>query len=126
MASNCLFVNESKTTFMIFSRKERDHSTVIKVGKSHICEVNEQKLLGVTFSSDLKWKRHIESLTEKLHNQIYLLRHLSHFFPHSTLKIVAEGLVTSHIRYCLPLFGRIRLSDWDPKKFGTGKTSGHP
>jgi len=46
-----------------------------------------------------------------------VLRHLSHFLPHSALKIAAEGLVTSHIRYCLPLFGPIRHSDFDPKRW---------
>jgi len=115
MASNRLFVNESKTTFIIFSRKERDLPISIKVGNSNIIEVTKLKLLGVIFTPDLKWKEHINTLTEKLRHRIFLLRHLSRLIPHTALKIVAEGLVTSHIRYCLPLFCRIWLSDTDPK-----------
>ena len=115
MASNCLFANESKTTFMIFSRKESNPPISIKVGNSNILEARKQKLLGVTFTPDLKWKEHIDTLTEKLRHRIYLLRHLSQLIPRTALKIVADGLVTSHIQYGLPLFCRIRLSDLDPK-----------
>jgi len=115
MASNCLFANESKTTFMIFSRKESNPPISIKVGNSNILEARKQKLLGVTFTPDLKLKEHIDTLTEKLRHRIYLLRHLSQLIPRTALKIVADGLVTSHIQYGLPLFCRIRLSDLDPK-----------
>ena len=96
MASNRLFVNESKTTFIIFSRKERDLPIAIKVGNSNIVEVTKLKLLGVIFTPDLKWKEHINTLTEKLRHHIFLLRHLSRLIPHTALKIVAEGLVTNN------------------------------
>jgi len=117
MASNSLVANESKTTFMVLSNRKRDHvdnPLALKVGTSVITEVKEQKLLGVHFTSDLKWSRHISSIIEKIQYRLYILKHLSRLLPRSALIIASEGLIMSNIRYCLPLFGRSRLNDSDP------------
>jgi len=117
MASNSLVANEGKTTFMVFSNKRRENPDTplsLKVGNSNIIEVREQKLLGIIFSSDLKWNRHISSLIEKVHHRLHILKNLSHLLPRAVLTIVAECLIMSNIRYCLPLFGRSRQNDLEP------------
>ena len=57
---------------------------------------------------------HISHLVEKLRHRLYLLRHISYLIPRSALKLVADGIVTTHIQYGLSLFGRIKLSETDP------------
>ena len=79
MASNSLVANEAKTTFMILSN-------TLKVGNTIIPELHEQKLLGVTFSSDRKWSKHVESIVEKLNHRLYILRNISHYEHHNLLQ----------------------------------------
>ena len=58
MASNALVANDGKTTFMVLSNKKRESPETryaLKVGNALISEVDDQKLLGVVFSSDRKW-----------------------------------------------------------------------
>ena len=83
----------------------------IRVGKAKIKEEQEQKLLGVIITSDLKWTRHVSAQNEKLLHRLYLLRHLKHLLPRTALDIVAKGLFMSQINYCISLYTRIRLSD---------------
>ena len=116
MATNLLIANSSKTTFMIFSKSGRklEQGQTIQVGSSKIKELDEQKLLGMYITPDLKWTMHITHLVEKLRHRLYLLRHISYLIPRSALKLVADGIVTTHIQYGLSLFGRFKLSETDP------------
>ena len=56
----------------------------------------------------------MESIVEKLNHRLYILRNISRLFPLRATKIAAEGLVASVIRYCLPLYGTVRLTESDP------------
>jgi len=116
MTSNKLIANDSKTTLMIFGRANKQNSSpsTIKVGNATITEQSEQRLLGVTISSDLKWATHTQQIKEKLHYRLYIMRHLRGFLTREALNIAAEGLFTSHLRYCISLYASIRTSHQDP------------
>jgi len=109
MASNKLLANESKTTFMMFGRRNKVEPAKIRVGYAEVKEQEAQKILGITVTSDLKWNAHINNLKSKLLHRLYLMRHLRSLLPLHTLKQIADGLFNSQIRYGLPLFLRPRL-----------------
>ena len=115
-ASNNLPVNDDKTTFILFgpdkSATREQHK--LSIGNAQIPSQPSVKILGVTLSNNCSWNDHLDELNAKLNYRLYILRHLRNLLPQKALQIVAEGIFTSQIRYCLPLFFRPRLSEQDP------------
>jgi len=113
MASNKLLANDSKTTFMIFGKRDRQ-DVKIRVGNAVIKEQDTQKILGVHITSDLKWNTHVQNLKSKLLQRLHLMRHLGSFLPRHTLNMISDGIFNSQLRYALPLYLRPRLNGFDP------------
>lgn len=66
--SNCIRINPSKTKIIIFRARNKEvklHQHFIYAGQE-IAVVDEHKILGVTFSSNLAWDAHIDHLCFKL------------------------------------------------------------
>ena len=116
MASNKLLANDSKTTFMLFGKKNLNQNlnAKIMVGHAEIMEQDTHKILGIHVSNDLKWKTHINHLKSRLLQRLYLMRHLRTILPSHTLSQIADGFFNSQIRYGLPIFLRPRLNESDP------------
>ena len=62
-------------------------------------------LLGVHIQGNLKWTKQIEALKQKLKKRLAGLQMLKFIVPFSALKTVVNGIFTSTLVYCLPLFG---------------------
>jgi len=115
-------MNMNMIYFMIFGRNKQEMKSIkVRVGNAQITEQPDQKLLGVTITSDLSWKKHTNVLADKLHHRLYILRHLKHILPHASLVIVANGLFNSLLSYCQSLYSRIRFTDSDPKRSDQNK-----
>jgi ribonuclease P/MRP protein subunit RPP40 len=125
MASNRLVANAQKTTFLLSNpkREGRTASSSVRVGNESVQESSSEKLLGFTLSSDLSWKEHVhgkKGLLAQLNQRLYLISRLSSFVHREQLKVVADGLWTSKLRYGLAIFGSLRMSENDSKcKMGT-------
>ena len=57
------------------------------------------KLLGVTFSEDLKWNKHVEKATASAYGALKTLTRLRRFLPFNMRKQLAEALVLSRLDY---------------------------
>ena len=77
-------------------------------------EKDQEKLLGVIVSKNLKWDEHIRKLVAKLRFRLFNLKRLSRQLPNNLLKRVADGIFMSHVRYGLSLFCPIELNTEDP------------
>ena len=115
MAINKLSCNDDKTNILVMKQGYIDQTLTFDIGESKIEESDEEKLLGVWVSNDLKWTHHLEKLESKLRSKLYSLRKLEQVLPKSILKKVAEGLFSSILRYALGLFCPIRIKDTDPQ-----------
>ena len=115
MAINRLSCNDDKTNILVMKQGNVNETLTFNIGESKIEESEDEKLLGVWVSNDLKWTHHLEKLESKLRSKLYLLRKLEQTLPKSILKKVAEGLFSSNLRYALGLFCPIRLKDTDPQ-----------
>lgn len=76
---NGMRLNTDKTKEMIVLFNKRvclDDITPIVVNSSTIERVDDFKLLGVYFSSDLTWNKHVNVITAKASKRIYVLCHL--------------------------------------------------
>ena len=106
---------------MIILKQQRDSLALVSFSgfmpftESPTEESEDEKLLGVWVSNDLKWSHHLEKLESKLRSKLYSLRKLEQVLPKSVLKKVAEGLFSSILRYALGLFCPIRIKDTDPQ-----------
>ena len=106
-------LNADKTHFMLAGTKQRlrkinpiDRSGVVMDGHTLLeSEDRKEKLLGVTFQSDLKWHSHIIDLQRKLKDRIFGLNQTRWFTSEKFRKILAEGLFTSVLTYCMPVWG---------------------
>ena len=111
MQENRLKLNSSKTHILTVGTGQKLRSvgagvhvtlegTVLEENGSH-----SEKALGYILSSDLKWKGQYDYILEKLKKRLLGLRNLGQIAPSYVKKQMADGLFTSVLVYCLPLFG---------------------
>lgn len=100
--SNCIRINPSKTKIIIFRARNKEvklHQHFIYAGQE-IAVVDEHKILGVTFSSNLAWDAHIHHLCSKLSAAAGALSRCRSLIPlHAKLSIY-HALFASHLNYC--------------------------
>jgi retron-type reverse transcriptase len=117
MAANKLVANPQKTKFLLMRgiHHKKWPETSIRVGGDSIKESTHEKLLGVTVSNDLKWKHHHQQLVCNLRHRVFVIRRLVQNLPRQVIVGLLDGLVHSSVRYCLALYGSMRLSELDQK-----------
>lgn len=111
--ANGLRINAAKTKAVFF----RSRGTEVDVNQSLTLEgipveiVEKHKLLGVTFSAHMTWTCHIESLTKSLSRAAGVLSQCRHFLPENAKLQIYHALFSSHINYCLLVWGTTTLSN---------------
>jgi len=114
MEANYLIANPSKTKLMIFTKEKRENKITLKIGDTSIEETNEEKLLGITISNNLKWGKHIDEVLNAVNQRTMMLRRLSYSIPRENMGVLVHGLILSKIRYALPVYGRMSFNINDP------------
>ena len=117
-ASNELLCNPEKTAFLIISpqkRRAKENYTITLNGKM-IEESSCEKCLGLHLQNNLKWTEHLKKIRAKTNHGLYQLKNASAYVDRKTLREISEGLVMSHIRFCLSTYGpeSVRVSNEDP------------
>ncbi len=113
MAINKLAANEQKTQVMILGKKVK--AKEVKIGKSLIHTQSCVEILGVKMNQDLSWKNHLDVIKSSLDQRIGLIRRLSYNMPRSVLKMLADALCFSKVRYCIAAFGQPRINKEESK-----------
>jgi hypothetical protein len=117
MSRNKLVANAKKTGFLLIRGKgcKKWPITSVNVGSDPVVESQCLKILGVQVSNNLKWSDHLRYVVNGLRYRIFTMRRLTYKLPRKYLQGLLDGIVYSQVRYCLPLFSRLRFSDEDPK-----------
>ena len=106
ISSAGLSLNLSKTKFLVLSRKRCPPSLSLRVAGSSIVQVTSFKYLGVTISSNLSWRSHINNVCSKAKRQVgFLYRNFGRADSSSLLQLY-KSLVLPILDYC--------SSVWDP------------
>ena len=71
------------------------------------------ELLGMKIQGDLKWDSHVLDLRKTLKKRIGVLTRLKHLVPKESLKMAAEAIFTSKIRYGIATYLRPKLQAED-------------
>jgi len=100
MATSGLSANPDKTKFLMFSKGKQDP---IRVGEVLVDESGSEKLVGFVLAKDLKWKKHLEDLTQDLKARTGILRRLSWHLSEKTRIICMNALFTSKLCFGLEM-----------------------
>ena len=86
----------------------------VNVGNKTIHESCHEKLLGITMSNNMSWGAYLygtretsnkhEGLLSQLSKRVGVIKLVSKYMEQSQLNSVIEGLFTSKLLYCLPLY----------------------
>ncbi len=118
MASNGLCANPAKTGLLVMrppGRQSLPGPLKIRVSGEQITESESHKLLGITVSNDLLWQHHIKNIEDQIRAGICMIKRLKSQIPRADLRGVLNGLVGSHLRYGIELFGDVNV-DQQPKE----------
>ena len=115
-ASNQLVANASKTALVVFGSKSHEPFK-ITLSNEAIIEMEEEKLLGITVQSDLKFTRQFDRVTTEANYALSTLKRLRQHLGNKELRTIADGLVMSKLRYGLQVFAAasLRLNPTDPQ-----------
>ena len=120
---NKMVCSALKTKLLVSSTKELRESKLsggnilILVGGQIISESPQEKLLGITMSNDLSWNSYLYGckeaggntigLVSQLSKRVGMIKSLSKYIDGTQLNSVINGLFTSKLLYCLPLFSNV-------------------
>ena len=111
MLGNKLKLNADKTHLMTVgtsSRLKLQDQSVVVVMDGFVLEESDDKvetLLGCQIEPGLKWHKQIDELLKKLKKRLTALENLRNIIPYHLRKTITEGIFTSVLVYCLPVFG---------------------
>ena len=110
MMENKLKLNADKTHLMTVGTSARLHlqesSVVVQMDGYQLEESSDkfETLLGCQVEPSLKWHVQINELLKKLRKRLTGLQNLRNIIPFHLRKQITEGMFTSVLAYCLPLF----------------------
>ena len=84
--------------------KSKQQTSYPCIALPNIEKVPSVKILGVTFTPNLKWDSHITDMLKKCNSRLYALRILRNVIPHSLIMQTYNALIMSLLDYASPLF----------------------
>ena len=113
-------INKGKTVMQVFSRKRDLLTPIIRIGSKIIEEVNEKKLLGLTWDSPkLNWKSHITNTANDCRRRLDLIKNISSTSWGASRKILKMFYITyirGKMEYGCQIYGAACKSDLEPLK----------
>lgn len=100
------FEQKKKCCFISFTRKRKPHLSNYHLGQHFLYRVSNFKYLGIYFSSDLTWNKHIDYVTNKASGVLNFIKRNIKTAPVS----LKEALYTANVRPILEYACAI----WDP------------
>ena len=111
---NKLSLNLTKTKFIIFGTRKKNHKATIKISGMEIERVYENKFLGVIIDDKLCWKSHINNVKLKMSKTIAILYKTKYLFCQKAQYLLYCSLIVPHITYCVEVWGNAYKSNTNP------------
>ena len=106
LLANQLSLNVNKTKFIVFhSGRKHVVYQILSNNGTVIERVDTFNFLGLHISHDLKWKTHIQNMSQKLSKITGILLMLKEEYPSSILKSMYNTLMLPHLNYCILPWG---------------------
>ena len=108
LEANYLHINISKSKYLYFKppRKKVQHpeKSVLFNGRP-LEPVEDIKFLGILIDHKLSWKKHIDTVTNKVRCSIGQLYQMSRVIPQKLRTTVYNAIVNSQLSYAIPVWG---------------------
>ena len=109
---NKLFMNVSKTQFMIFSgKKYEDHLINLHIEGNSLERVYKSKFLGVVIDDKLTWKDHILHVSKKVSKGLGIILKARKCLNNNTLLSLYYSFIYPYLTYCNQIWGNIPASN---------------
>jgi hypothetical protein len=95
--SNGLQLNVSKTKILLITNSKSKTTSV------SLTQLTQLKILGLTYTNDLRWDVHVSNVIKKASQQIYILKKLRTLLPSNELVKIYNAVILSVIEYCAPV-----------------------
>ena len=102
-----MVINSSKSKVILFNKAVKyDFMPTVKLSENKTLEVvDEAKLLGVTFSADLKWHSHVANISKRAYMKLWLIRRLKGLGASQEILLdLYNKQVRSILEYAAPLW----------------------
>ena len=104
-AENLVNFNDLKTQFSIITLAQRSDDLQINFKNSVIEPTTTFHLLGLTISSNLSWKPHIQQIAKSASAKLGILFRCRPFFTCEQLLRIYKGLIRPCLEYCSHVWG---------------------
>ena len=115
--ANKLTINESKTKYMIFSKKrkaELKNDSTLKMNNVILEQVTSIKFLGVIVSDNLNWNTHKQYIQQKIQKSLGILYRCRQIMNMEECVNMYKTFIVPYLLYCLPVWGGKVGSQNDP------------
>lgn len=104
-----LKLNSSKSKVMLFGSKNKTNYVMenfnFDIDGSILPVVKEANCLGLTLSSDFRFKANIKKLVQRAYSSLKLIYSNRHLLNHKLRIMLCDSLVLSHFNYCDFIYG---------------------
>ena len=76
-----------------------------RIGSEDVKLVSDVKYLGVQVDQELKWTKHLTTVTKKIAKGIGMLRCAKQYLPPTTIETMYKSLVEPYFRSWCPVWG---------------------
>lgn len=121
--SNLLTINTKKTSFIIFSPKNKKIPDFppLTINNDTLLRSNQEKYLGLLLDEKLSWKPHINSVKNKMTSLTGAMRRISNCVPHKTRLMIYNALVKSNLDYLIEIWGCAAKTNLKPLQISQNK-----
>ena len=105
LCSNKLSLNVSKTKYMFHTPGRKVIFPDLKINNITIDRVTDFKFLALIISSNLKWNKHIDHISNKVSKVIGVMFRLKYIVHCDMLQTLYNSLIMPHFHYCLLAWG---------------------
>jgi hypothetical protein len=105
--SSChsLPINEAKCCVLDIITKKAIVTSLVTGPNGSLPQVDSLRLLGVTFSQDLRWNLHIDNILKKANKRVHFIRNLKRAgCPPSVMLLAYNSIIRSLLLYAYPCF----------------------
>ena len=122
-ADNLVNFNDQKTQFMLMSLSNLADDPQVIFKNTVIRPTKTLNLLGLTISSNLSWKPHLQQIAKSASAKLGILFRCRPFFTCEQLLKIYKGLIRPCLEYCSHVWGDhllpISLTVWSLKHFAS-------
>jgi hypothetical protein len=104
--TNKLVPNYEKSNFILMGCPRSQTNINLVFNSTELQRVSETRILGVVFDHEMRFKTHIQNVTQKISNRLKMISRIRHFLPQNITEFIYKALVLPLFDYCDVIWGQ--------------------